>query len=74
MQSYLLEYWKDYRLNLSKYKESHSLLNFPAHLVKHTWVPDLVFDNTKDGKLFQLSLPNTVIKVLEDSTLFRTSR
>ena len=74
IQCYLIEYWKDDRLNLIRYKRSKAHSNFPEHFLEYTWVPDLVFDNTKDGKLFRLSLPNTVVKVLEGGTFFRTSR
>lgn len=71
---YLGEYWKDERLNLTYYQSNQDEPIFPPYLMKDIWAPDLVFDNTKDGKLFHLTLPNTVTKVQKDGTFSRSSR
>ena len=75
IQSYLGEFWKDHRLNLSGYlSEMNEPLNFPTELSKYIWVPDLVFDNTRHGVLFTLSQPNTVIKLNPNGYFIRSSR
>lgn len=75
MQSYLTEFWKDHRLNLSGYlSEIEMGFKLPTELVKKLWVPDLVFDNMKHGVLFDLSQPNTYIEVLPSGFFCRWSR
>ncbi|KAG8186192.1 hypothetical protein JTE90_008722 [Oedothorax gibbosus] len=74
IQTYIIEFWRDWRLNLSSYTFVGGQA-FPQTLVPDLWNPDLVFDNAKSGVLFSLSVPNTNMVVANDGlTLIRSSR
>lgn len=75
VQSYIYEIWKDDRLNLTYFEEHYTETPvLPSYIRSKIWEPDLVFDNTKDGKLFHLSIPNTVIKVMRSKFLKKATR
>lgn len=67
--------WKDHRLNISVFQSKlDKYFNFPINLVDFMWIPDLVFDNTKNGMVFHLAQPNRVIRLQSDGTFRRSSR
>ncbi|XP_023240277.1 glycine receptor subunit alpha-4-like [Centruroides sculpturatus] len=73
MHLFQTERWKDPRLrlemlNITNYKVLH------PKAAKSIWIPDLVFDNSKWGQLFQFSIPNTAIKIYQDNTIRKLSR
>ena len=67
--------WKDPRLNVTGFTSKFDkYYNFPSHLAEYMWVPDLIFDNTKNGMVFHLAQQNRVIRLLSDGTFRRSSR
>ncbi|XP_023212376.1 glycine receptor subunit alphaZ1-like, partial [Centruroides sculpturatus] len=70
---YQNQIWRDPRiklhtLNITKVKV------LPPSAEKDIWIPDLIFDNSKWGDLFQYSIPNTALKVNTDHTLQKVTR
>ncbi|KAG8173924.1 hypothetical protein JTE90_028677 [Oedothorax gibbosus] len=73
LQTYVYERWNDWRLNLSSYVGRNAVA-FPQTLVHDLLVPVLVFDNAKSGVLFDLSVPNSYVRVDDDGSLALASR
>ncbi|XP_023212135.1 glycine receptor subunit alpha-1-like, partial [Centruroides sculpturatus] len=70
---YMTEYWKDPRLNIHKLNLTSTRI-LPQNYINEIWLPDLVFDNSKWAQLFQFSLPNIVIKIRKDHTIYKVTR
>ncbi|XP_023241247.1 glycine receptor subunit alphaZ1-like isoform X3 [Centruroides sculpturatus] len=68
---FLNAYWTDPRLKLEVLNLTLSKI-LPPSADDTLWVPDLMFDNTKWGYLFQYSIPNTFILITKD-LIFRKS-
>ncbi|XP_071039668.1 glycine receptor subunit alphaZ1 isoform X1 [Parasteatoda tepidariorum] len=60
MQFYINEYWKDLRLNYSSMEVGSHI---PRELHNKIWKPDTIFEDSKGGWIYQLSVPNDVIQV-----------
>ena len=75
MQIHLSVLWKDERLNLSSYLVNNKKSRvFASYLVERIWQPDLIFDNVREGRLFDLTLPNVAYRVLPDGSFLKESR
>ncbi|XP_067134254.1 glycine receptor subunit alphaZ1-like [Centruroides vittatus] len=70
---YQNEYWRDPRLNLEVLNLTMTKV-LPPSAESTLWIPDIVYDNSKWGELFQFSIPNTVIRISKDHTIMKTSR
>lgn len=70
---YVYERWKDFRLNLTSFQQQENPV-FPTYYASDIWVPNIVFDNCKDGKLFHLSVPNTYIQVTKEGEFRKSTR
>ncbi|CAL1298411.1 unnamed protein product [Larinioides sclopetarius] len=71
MQFYVNEYWKDPRLNLSHRKEH---FHIPTDIVADMWTPDLIFENSKGGWVYQLAVPNIIVQTHLYGYLHRFTR
>ncbi|XP_023214127.1 glycine receptor subunit alpha-1-like, partial [Centruroides sculpturatus] len=69
---YLNAYWTDPRLKLEVLNLTLSKI-LPPSADDTLWVPDLMFDNTKWGHLFQYSIPNTFILITKDRIFRKTT-
>lgn len=52
----------------------HASRVLPDEVRAALWKPDLIFVNSKNGYLFEHSVPNTFVKVLDTGHLYRSSR
>ncbi|GIX68750.1 gamma-aminobutyric acid receptor subunit rho-3 [Caerostris darwini] len=59
MQFYVNEYWKDPRLNLTN---KNKYFHIPKDILKEMWSPDLIFENSKGGWVYQLAVPNIIVQ------------
>lgn len=73
MQFYVSEYWKDERLNAT-YFEKYDSFRIPRDWVPDIWVPDTIFENSKGGWIYPLSVPNVVIRIHSFKYLHRFTR
>lgn len=73
LQVYLIDVWKDDRLNTSRVHPG-SPIQLSAGAAKCIWTPDLIFDNSKEGNMFPLSVPNMVVSIHKNKTVIRKSR
>ncbi|XP_064479978.1 gamma-aminobutyric acid receptor subunit rho-1-like [Ornithodoros turicata] len=78
---FVVDLWRDDRLNLTNLPAKSSVTSrgnrvrvLPDEALDAIWKPDLIFVNSKNGYLFQHSVPNTFIKVLDTGHLYRSSR
>ncbi|GBM68459.1 Glutamate-gated chloride channel alpha [Araneus ventricosus] len=71
MQFYVNEYWKDPRLNLSHRKEH---FHISTDIVEDMWTPDLIFENSKGGWVYQLAVPNIIVQTHLYGYLHRFTR
>ncbi|GFU30806.1 gamma-aminobutyric acid receptor subunit rho-2 [Nephila pilipes] len=72
MQFYVNEYWKDPRLNISNNLKKH--FQIPKETVKLLWTPDIIFENSKGGWVYQLAVPNIIVKTHLYGYLHRFTR
>ncbi|GFU06675.1 gamma-aminobutyric acid receptor subunit rho-3 [Trichonephila clavipes] len=70
MQFYVNEYWKDTRLNISNRKH----FQIPKEILKFIWTPDIIFENSKGGWVYQLAVPNIIVKTHLYGYLHRFTR
>ncbi|GFY55125.1 gamma-aminobutyric acid receptor subunit rho-3 [Trichonephila inaurata madagascariensis] len=70
MQFYVNEYWKDTRLNISNGKH----FQIPKEILKSIWTPDIIFENSKGGWVYQLAVPNIIVKTHLYGYLHRFTR
>ncbi|UYV80600.1 GLRA3 [Cordylochernes scorpioides] len=73
LHMYFDDTWKDRRLKLGCFRATRPVV-LPDTLTARLWMPDVYFENTKAGDLFKLSVPNSVVKILPDHSLYRSSR
>lgn len=86
---FVVDLWRDDRLNLSRFLDDiassssnasgdgprrHASRVLPDEVRAALWKPDLIFVNSKNGYLFEHSVPNTFVKVLDTGHLYRSSR
>ncbi|KAI1294824.1 Gamma-aminobutyric acid receptor subunit rho-2 [Halotydeus destructor] len=78
IQIFLITTWIDPRLVTDQLAESnfmsHHRLLIPDDAMKCFWTPSVIFDNNKDGKMFMLSVPNTMLAVYKNKTVLKASR
>ncbi|KAL1414270.1 hypothetical protein MTO96_030506, partial [Rhipicephalus appendiculatus] len=82
---FVVDLWRDDRLNLSRFLDDiassanssadgprrHASRVLPDEVRAALWKPDLIFVNSKNGYLFEHSVPNTFVKVLDTGHLYR---
>ncbi|XP_035227714.1 glycine receptor subunit alpha-1-like isoform X1 [Stegodyphus dumicola] len=71
LQFYVNEYWRDLRLNLTFLDK---LQQVPSSWVPDIWTPDIIFENSKGGWIYPLSIPNIVVQVHSHRYLHRFTR
>ncbi|XP_055931488.1 gamma-aminobutyric acid receptor subunit rho-3-like [Argiope bruennichi] len=71
MQFYVNEYWKDPRLNLTHRREH---FHISTDIVEEMWTPDLIFENSKGGWVYQLAVPNIIVQTHLYGYLHRFTR
>lgn len=72
---FVITSWVDERLttdSLNQQRNKRILL--PDDAFHCFWTPSLIFDNNKDGKMFSLSVPNTMMVIYANKTVFQASR
>ncbi|KAH8037587.1 hypothetical protein HPB51_015021 [Rhipicephalus microplus] len=83
---FVVDLWRDDRLNLSRFLDDiassanssadgprrHASRVLPDEVRAALWKPDLIFVNSKNGYLFEHSVPNTFVKVLDTGHLYRS--
>ncbi|GIY16008.1 gamma-aminobutyric acid receptor subunit rho-3 [Caerostris extrusa] len=71
MQFYVNEYWKDPRLNLTN---KNKYFHIPKDILKEMWSPDLIFENSKGGWVYQLAVPNIIVQTHMYNYIHRFTR
>ena len=73
MQFYVNEYWKDSRLNTT-FVAKGDIFRIPRDWVSYLWLPDTIFENSKGGWIYPLSVPNVVVQIRAFGYLHRYTR
>lgn len=77
IQIFVISAWIDNRLDTTVMNSSNPKnprLLLPDDAFHCFWSPSLIFDNSKDGKHFMLSVPNKMMTVYNNQTVLMASR
>lgn len=73
LQTSIYDIWKDPVMKLDELGVDRPI-DVPHSVAKCIWKPDIIFPNSKDSLLFDVTVPNTVITVVDGGYFLRYSR
>ncbi|XP_037088779.1 glycine receptor subunit alpha-4-like isoform X2 [Pollicipes pollicipes] len=70
---YLRQEWQDERLS-SPGDQNDMLIVSRKHVIDQLWTPDLYFLNLKDAKYHEVTMPNVLMRIYRDGSVFYSIR
>ena len=70
---FLRQTWRDSRLSFAHLNNASSV-TMDARMVKSIWVPDLFFPNEKKSHFHDITVPNRLVRIASDGTVFYSAR
>lgn len=73
MEVFLRQNWVDPRLNF-EHLSNFSNLELDQRMMEHVWVPDTYFPNEKEGYFHDVTVPNRLLHISRNGTIFYSIR
>ncbi|XP_064637423.1 glycine receptor subunit alpha-2-like isoform X2 [Lineus longissimus] len=72
---FMRQAWHDHRLAYGHLGLSNdSMITLDARLIDSLWVPDLFFANEKKGHVHHITVPNRLLRLYKDGTVYYSAR